>query len=1233
MKSPHRNTDTGDVVDIYGNRITRDERLALIKTVSWLPATSKKDDILHAVKSHQVVIIQWETGSGKTTQIPKLLHLEYPRRQIVVMQPRVIAAQSNATRVSRELLAEMWDPQFSIGKRVGYRTGPEKSHPWTAPLSFHTDGLELMRQMIARRVPDILISDEAHGFSTASEMVSMNMREQLLKNPKLRMIITSATLDPEIFREYYRSVESSIPLIQIPWRTHPVTRTLDANDSYVDSIVSHYRNGHNILVFAPGKKEIENEIESLRTHLGPEAHIHPLHAEMSKADQDALLRKSPWDSPRIIVATNVAEESITIDYIDVVIDLASHKVARYNHRGILWLYLEDVSKASVKQRSGRAGRTHPWEYYRYSDIPYDDLPEYQDAPIGREMLDRYILMLLAEGKDLREMDRVAIERGEKLFFHGFDKKLLTISYSRLRYIGALSNKNTLTRLWHDLLHYPLDVYHARMLHESIEKGCVADMALIVAILEKKGFLSKDDIWKELGLTKSQDSDLIGYVDLLRFCIGTSITEKQKIKLINLWANPDEVADFMSRTTRKAKLYEVVDLSMLGIKQSRLKAIDDSHRDILGRLAIIGASISTSRNSRAIRTCLATGSIFHTFVYHTEDRGFSHVSDKNYADSSVFRIGDISIIEPQDGTAYIGHPFIIGGWESGMWMNLLSFLSRVDDGILKDAQISNTRYARHQFVRVWEKTKPVKVSPIKTSTNKNDNNKSPQQTKDIVKRDDGTIEYVLREASTDESQPQRGDDVSLSSGKWADIFDDGDNYMASKESLHDIEFTSDQAAADHYIRYCLPLFLLEHNEGIKKYIAWKDGAWRAIFRELLSRFLLEESHRVKLVNLEKTEHSFRYDSGILQRFEESKDHHIRYFRIHGTLPTTQEKDPDEMTEAEQLDERIFEMQAEYARLLWEATQYKALFDLSDAQKLLVQSFVWGLSQEGASGEWVEAYAYLTDAYQKLWSMEREEVASMMSSLKSIARKKDALRKLEKRKMDIQQFHHVFRQLSDKRYNSSSLRSSESEMLSKYRDFTSDEKTMVGLKKALKSALSPKKSARKRWAENMRKYTGVIVTHLANLEKERIALEQVISLYDYPIARQIGDSIDTLVRELLETKYADIRIRPKILDAVRETVRDQITENKGVDAILITLFDQSHAWGYIHGQQTHFSELVAYKDAMDVIEAHMDSVSDAVRSSEDMTYVTTMLEKLRWHLDILRKQYAILMNNPIYKVLIK
>lgn len=1050
------------------------------------------------------------------------------------------------------------------------------------------------------------------------------MRERLRKDPKLRMIITSATLDPAIFREYYKNIDGDIPLIQIPGRTFPVDRTLDSENSLIDEVARAYRKWENILVFEAGKKEIEIQIERLREILWADAEIFPLHAEMPKEEQEKLLKKDPGDKrPRIIVATNVAEESITIDYIDRVVDGAQYKVARYNEAWIQGLYLEDIPKSSVKQRSGRAGRTHPWVYSRHSDTPYNELPEYGDAPIEKEMLDQHILMLLAEGYDMRDIIEEAKRKREKPFYHRFDTGLLRISYDRLKQIGAITKTGALTELGYLLLRYPLDVYYGRMLHESIERGCVDEMMVITAILEKKWFLSKEDTWKELGLVKSTTSDLTGYATLFRVFTASEITVRQAERLKELWVDSDEVDDFMSRRHSKnnPKLFEIVDLTPIWVKKARIKAIYDKYLELQKRFEVLGIPVSTGKDKNALAISIATWSPFFLYTY-SEDEGWFVSQKQRGKDVDVFRMGDISLIDPRDGGKYIGQPFIIGPKdETGSWMRLLSFVTQVDDAILKEASVANTRYAKVVHVHEPKDTRHA-ITSIEWGTSRQDaesGDTTPTgawiwKWKSLVWVD--TTAWVRKLAHYP--------DIAVGEGTYANSLD----------QLSEAPFTSNEAARDYYLKYCLPLFLIEHNQAIRKYVRGKSPEWVAIFRELLTKFVLDEAHRISLNKLEITERSFRYDSWILQRFEESDDFYIRYFRIHGELPEMRgpdhgdlEFDFDSLDDSDEKD--IEKLRKDYAKRLGWANTFRLTVDLDYIEKQYFASRIVAISEWTGNEQELHAYAVINDVYDSLGRKTQAEREPMSKWLKRInARKKD-IDKLAKKIHVFQEIYEALTIASDARYKSESLqihKKALQDALKIFEDFSIETAWYMS---AVTRALSNDPKKRKRGAKALKEFRVIFWWILDSYTHQKSELENQNSFSEFPELRTLWNMLNALAQSMYHAEYLGLRIQPRILEVMRAIVRDYGAEHVWLDAILTDFLYQRQSGGFLINDGDNFRAIQEYLDAWEVIENHQRYIAEEVKKSEDIDYIRSMYGKLDSAIRELEEKFEILKKNPLYK----
>lgn len=568
-----------------------------------------------------------------------------------------------------------------------------------------------MRQVISKIVPDLLILDEVHNFALPTEILAMTQRLAMLLKEKResKIVIMSATLDPVIFQEYFKDVSTDIPVVQIPGRTFPVEKYFNKRDGYISSIVTQNTQGNNVLVFEPGKKEIEQDHTTLTKHFAAdqkytemsrtmgwkEPIIHELHADLPKEDQKGITQ-AKQDQPDVTLATNVAEESITIERINTVVDLGEHKVVDYSNMGIPALRTRNASKANCLQRAGRAGRVRPGTYIRVNDTPYEDLPDYPEAPMEKEMLDKYILIMLEHGVDILKMDDEARIEGKQLFFHEFDRKLVNISLYRLHSIGAIDRERKITALGRDLIKLPLDVYNARVLYEGIKLGCAEDMMYAAAILEKKGFVSKNGAWKELKLADQDESDVLAFVDLFKIISARTLNKDQIHKLKQLGVSTEDIALFQAHDG-KYRLFEVVDLTDFGIKMKRAKEISDLVEDLTRRLTDSKIELKPSGNLFNKKVALVTGSLHDVYRYDGDSKTLINTTHKASKNRLEFIAGDISLIEVTPKSMYVGQPFIIGGKknpETGLMspdLNLVTFLTAVDSGHIKSAIESTQKH--------------------------------------------------------------------------------------------------------------------------------------------------------------------------------------------------------------------------------------------------------------------------------------------------------------------------------------------------------------------------------------------------------------------------------------------------------------------------------------------------------------------------------------------------------------
>jgi ATP-dependent helicase HrpA len=460
---------------------------ATISYPSELPVSQRRDDIAAAIRDHQVVIVAGETGSGKTTQLPKIC-LELGRGiagQIGHTQPRRIAARTVAERIAEELKTD-------LGDVVGYKVRfTDKSGDNTA-VKLMTDGIllaEIGSDRNLRRY-DTLIIDEAHERSLNIDFILGYLRQLLARRPDLKVIITSATIDPERFAEHFRDPRTGqpAPIIEVSGRTYPVeVRYRPVNDAEAreeedrdqvqaisDAIGELEREGPgDILVFLSGEREIRDTADALKGR--PKTDVLPLYSRLSAAEQHRVFEPSKSSQlRRIVLATNVAETSLTVPGIRYVVDPGTARISRYSLRTkVQRLPIEPISQASANQRKGRCGRVADGICIRlYSQEDFESRPEFTDPEIQRTNLASVILqMAAARLGDVRKFP----------FVDPPDPRAITDGVRLLEELNAMEHDN-LTETGRQMARLPVDPRIARMIIEAGRQGCAREVLVIAAAL-------------------------------------------------------------------------------------------------------------------------------------------------------------------------------------------------------------------------------------------------------------------------------------------------------------------------------------------------------------------------------------------------------------------------------------------------------------------------------------------------------------------------------------------------------------------------------------------------------------------------------------------------------------------------------------------------------------------------------------------------------------------------------
>ncbi|MFQ5508459.1 MAG: ATP-dependent RNA helicase HrpA [Leptospirillia bacterium] len=448
-----------------------------------LPVSARRDEIAAAIDAHQVVVVAGETGSGKTTQLPKIC-LDAGRgvRGLIGhTQPRRIAARTLAERIASELATP-------LGHAVGYKV---RFSDHTSPETFvkvMTDGILLAEVQGDPRLTayDTLLIDEAHERSLNIDFLLGYIRDILPRRPDLKVVITSATIDTARFAEHFNA-----PVIEVSGRTYPVetryrppqdpdpdSRTQDPNAALLAAVdeaatEGKGRDNGDILVFLPGERDIREAAEALRKHHPPETEILPLYARLSGAEQARVF--SPGHRRRIVLATNVAETSLTVPRIGYVVDTGLARISRYSPRAkVQRLPIEKISRASANQRQGRCGRVADGVCIRlYGEDDYLGRPEFTEPEIRRTNLAAVILRMLSLGLgDIAEFP----------FLDPPDRKQIADGFELLGELGAVDGARRITRLGNQLARFNVDPRLARMVLEARREDCLSEILTLAAAL-------------------------------------------------------------------------------------------------------------------------------------------------------------------------------------------------------------------------------------------------------------------------------------------------------------------------------------------------------------------------------------------------------------------------------------------------------------------------------------------------------------------------------------------------------------------------------------------------------------------------------------------------------------------------------------------------------------------------------------------------------------------------------
>ncbi|HEY9103653.1 ATP-dependent RNA helicase HrpA [Chitinimonas sp.] len=499
-----------------------------------LPVNQRRDELLAAIEANQVVIVCGETGSGKTTQLPKLcLQLGRGVKGLIGhTQPRRLAARTVATRIAQELGTE-------IGDTVGYKVRFTDKSSELSLVKLMTDGILLAETQTDRYLSqyDTIIVDEAHERSLNIDFLLGFLKQLLPKRPDLKVIVTSATIDADRFSHHFNDA----PVIEVSGRTFPVEvrykelRSKDEDDAdlemeeaVVDVVQDLWRHDGlgDVLVFLPGEREIRETAEELRRARIMGAEIVPLFARLSVEDQQKVFR--PSNGRRVVLSTNVAETSLTVPGIKYVIDSGLARMNRYSPRAkVEQLQIEKISQASARQRAGRCGRVSAGVCVRlYTEKDFNARPAFTDPEIVRSSLAAVIL----------RMQALRLGKVEDFpFIEAPSGRLIADGYALLHELGAVDEQGTLTRLGNEMARLPIDPKIGRMLLAGRDEGCLPELLIIASALSiqdprERPFEARDAADRAQAKFTDDKSDFVSLLNLWHF-FDQALKNKQSNRLL------------------------------------------------------------------------------------------------------------------------------------------------------------------------------------------------------------------------------------------------------------------------------------------------------------------------------------------------------------------------------------------------------------------------------------------------------------------------------------------------------------------------------------------------------------------------------------------------------------------------------------------------------------------------------------------------------------------------------
>ncbi len=633
-----------------------------IMTRARLPIDDFREEIEKALDENQVLVITAETWSWKTTETPLFFLKKW--YEVVVTQPRRVAVES----VPRYVCDKVW---IKLWWLIWFRHGMNSVDSEDTRLLYCTDWLQMVREIIWKwlKWKSVLVIDEVHEWNTNIETLLAWSKQKIKENPEFKVVIMSATFDASRMQDYFNydlDKPTKSKVIDIPGKIYPVETVDKEEEEYLTSIIQEAEQWHNILAFRSGKKDIYDTVWEIEEELKSRwirAMVLPLHWELPYNKQELIFKN--YNIPKIIVSTNIAQTSITIDDIDVVVDDGKEKQILVDNNWIEWLFTVNTSKADCLQRKWRAWRCKPGKYILCAERKIEDRSQYSTPEIERVRLDQLVLRLFDAWYDPTKLD----------FFHQPPREQIENAKKTLIELWALTQDWNITEIGKYMSELPVDVHVARMIVESFKYWCVDDVLKIAACMQVKWIQDRQKIllnvtwnWPE------KESD--AFLQLQLFNLADQFEKKaDRDWLINgskerfLIQNLEEKWILLKKFRQACLIYRDLDDKMVKFK-NRFKDIIHSNDAYDTRESILKSVLSWMRDN----------------VFIKDRRGYLNINNIN---DETRQIDKNSVIV--DG----GHQIVCGtpwnmpikiqtryGWEYSKTLNLINMCTWLNEQSLK-----------------------------------------------------------------------------------------------------------------------------------------------------------------------------------------------------------------------------------------------------------------------------------------------------------------------------------------------------------------------------------------------------------------------------------------------------------------------------------------------------------------------------------------------------------------------